>query len=196
MKKPTFAKILIGISIGIAIAFGVLFAAGIGSLIYMSYRNPRDPIYQTEMTDFELHVQGGETAELRASMQRESQEFVEKLKIKTLRCFLFRGHTNRPIYCIVMVGGIPPDTDLPGHMQKTLPLKRNPWVLSALRLSGADVREEDLCRKWIPDPFFAGQVYVCRDRIVFYTAAANPTFLLKETDKRAFLEKYISPKKK
>lgn len=196
MKKPTFAKIIIGISIGIGIAFGVLFAAGIGSIIYMSYRNPRDPIYQAEMTDFEFHVQGGETAELRASMQRESHEFVEKLKIKTLRCFLFRGHTNRPIYCILMVGSIPPDADIPGSMQKKLPLKRNPWVLSALQLSGADVRGEDVCREWIPDPFFAGQVYVCRDRIVFYTAAANPTVLRKETDKRAFLEKYISPKKK
>lgn len=191
-----FAKIIIGISIGIGIAFVVLFAAGIGSIIYMSYRNPRDPIYQTEMTDFELRVQGGETAELRAAMQRESQEFVEKLKIKTLRCFLFRGHANRPIYCILMVGSIPPDADLPGSMQKALPLKRNPWVLSALQLSGADVREEDLCREWIPDPFFAGQVYVCRDRIVFYTVTMNPTVLRTEADKRAFLEKYISPKKK
>ena len=196
MKKPTFEKIVIWILIGISIAFGGLFAAGIGSIIYMSYRNPRDPICQTDMTDFELLVQGGENADLRASMQRESQEFVEKLKIKTLRCFLFRGHANRPIYCILMVGSIPPDAELPGSMQKTLPLKRNPWVLSALQLSGADVRGEDVCREWIPDPFFAGQVYVCRDRIVFCTVAANPTFLRKETDKRAFLEKYISPKKK
>ena len=81
-------------------------------------------------------------------------------------------------------------------MQKTLPLKSNPWVLSALRLSGADVREEDVCRKLIPDPFFAEQVYVCRDRIVFYTAATNPTILRDDADKRAFLEKYISPRKK
>ena len=196
MNKAIFEKIIIRILIGIGIAFGVLFAAGIGSIIYMSYRNPRDPIYQTDMTDFELLVQGGENADLRASMQRESQEFVEKLKIKTLRCFLFRGHANRPTYCILMVGSIPPEADLPGYMQKTLPLKRNPWVLSALQLSGADVRGEDVCREWIPDPFFAGQVYVCRDRIVFYTAAANPTILRTEADKRAFLEKYISPKKK
>ena len=195
MKKPTFEKIVIWILIGIGIAFGGLFAAGIGSIIYMSYRNPRDPIYQTDMTDFELLVQGGENADLRASMQRESQEFVEKLKIKTLRCFLFRGHANRPTYCILMVGSIPPDADLSEYEPRTIQL-RNPWVRSALKLSGAEVPEDDVCRELEHYLLADRRVFVWRDRIVFSTVAANPTFLLKEADKRAFLEKYISPRKK
>ena len=111
MNKAIFEKIIIRILIGIGIAFGVLFAAGIASIIYTSYRNPRVPIYQTEMTDFELHVQSGRDADSRAAMQRELQRSVGKFKLETLRCFLFRGHTNRPIYCILMVGSIPPDAD-------------------------------------------------------------------------------------
>ena len=195
MNKAIFEKIIIRILIGIGIAFGGLFAAGIGSIIYMSYRNQRVPIYQTEMTDFELHVQGGETAELRASMQRESQEFVEKLKIKTLRCFLFRGHASRPIYCILMVGSIPPDADLSEYEPRTIQLK-DPWMRSALKLSGAEVPEEDVCRELEHFSFFDRRVFVWRDRIVFSSTSVNPTVLRKEADKRAFLEQYISPRKK
>ncbi|MBO4630527.1 MAG: hypothetical protein J5858_01255, partial [Lentisphaeria bacterium] len=99
-------------------------------------------------------------------------------------------------YCILMVGSIPPEADLPGYMQKTLPLKRNPWVLSALQLSGAEVPEDDVCRELEHYLLADRRVFVWRDRIVFSTVAANPTFLHKEADKRAFLEKYISPKKK
>ena len=195
MKKPTFAKIIIGISIGIGIAFGVLFAAGIGSIIYMSYCNPRVPIYQTEMTDFELLVQSGRDADSRAAMQRELQRSLEKFKLETLRCFLFRGHANRPIYCILMVGRIPPDADLSEYEPRTIQLK-DPWMRSALKLSGAEVPEEDVCRELEHYSFFDRRVFVWRDRIVFYTVTTNPTVLLKETDKRAFLEKYISLKRK
>ena len=195
MNKAIFEKIIIRILIGICIAFWVLFAAGIGSIIYMSYRNPRVPIYQTEMTDFELHVQSGRDADSRAAMQRELQRSVGKFKLETLRCFLFRGHSNRPTYCILLVGSIPPDADLSEYEPRTIQLK-DPWMRSALKLSGAEVPEEDVCRELEHFSFFDRRVFVWRDRIVFYTAAANPTFLFKEADKRAFLEKYISPKKK
>ena len=195
MNKAIFEKIIIRVLIGIAIAFWGLFAAGIGSLIYRSYRNPRDPIYQTDMTGFELLVQSGRDADSRAAMQRELQRSVGKFKLETLRCFLFRGHANRPTYCILMVGSIPPDADLSEYEPRTIQLK-DPWMRSALKLSGAEVPEEDVCRELEHFSFFDRRVFVWRDRIVFYTAAANPTFLFKETDKRAFLEKYISPKKK
>jgi len=183
-------KVLIGLVAGL----GILFAAGIASIIYTSYRNPRDPIYQADMTDFELLVPGGRDAGSRAEMQRELQRSVEKFKLETLRCFLFRGHANRPIYCILMVGSIPPDADLSEYEPQTIQLK-NPWVRSALKLSGAEVREDDVCRE-LEHYLLDRRVFVWRDRIVFSTVAANPTFLLKEADKRAFLEKYISPRKK
>ena len=195
MNKAIFEKIIIRILIGIGIAFGVLFAAGIGSIIYMSYRNPLDPIHQTDMTGFELLVQSGRDADSRAAMQRELQRSVGKFKLETLRCFLFRGHASRPIYCILMVGSIPPDADLSEYEPRTIQLK-DPWMRSALKLSGAEVPEEDVCRELEHFSFFDRRVFVWRDRIVFSTVAANPTFLLKEADKRAFLEKYISPKKK
>lgn len=194
MNKAIFEKIIIRILIGIGFAFGVLFAAGIGSIIYMSYRNPLDPIYQTDMTGFELLVQSGRNADSRAARQRELQKLAEKFKLETLRCFLFRGHANRPTYCILMVGSIPPDADLSEYEPRTIQLK-DPWVRSALKLSGAEVPEDDVCRKLEHYLLADRRVFVCRGRIVFYTVAANPTFLLKETDKRAFFEKYISPKK-
>lgn len=191
-----FEKFFIKMLICLAVGFWVLVAAGIGSLIYTSYRDPRDPIYQTDISDFELRVQGGRDADSRAAMQRELQNFVEKLKIETLCCFLFRGHTNRPTYCILMVGRIPPDADLSECNQETILLKREPRLLTALKLSGAEVPKEDVCRELEHYSFFDRRVFVWRDRIVFYTVTTNPTVLLKETDKRAFLEKYISLKRK
>jgi hypothetical protein len=194
MSMSNFEKILMKVLIGLVAGLGILFAAGIASIIYTSYRNPRDPIYQADMTDFELLVPGGRDAGSRAEMQRELQRSVEKFKLETLRCFLFRGHANRPIYCILMVGSIPPDADLSEYEPQTIQLK-NPWVRSALKLSGAEVREDDVCRE-LEHYLLDRRVFVWRDRIVFSTVAANPTFLLKEADKRAFLEKYISPRKK
>ena len=195
MNLSKFEKMFIKVLIGLAVGFWILFAVGIAAIIYTSYRNPRDPIYQADMTDFELLVPGGRDAGSRAEMQRELQRSVEKFKLETLRCFLFRGHANRPTYCILMVGTIPPDVDLSECVSRTMQLKRDPWLLSALKLSGAEVREEDLCRELEHFSFIGRRVFVWRDRIVFSTVAANPTFLFKEADKRAFLEKYISPRK-
>ena len=195
MSMSKFEKILIKVLICLAVGLGILFAAGIASIIYTSYRNPLDPIYQTDMTGFELLVQSGRNADSRAARQRELQKLAEKFKLETLRCFLFRGHANRPIYCILMVGSIPPDADLSEYEPRTIQLK-NPWVRSALKLSGAEVPEDDVCRELEHYLLADRRVFVWRDRIVFSTVAANPTFLLKEADKRAFLEKYISPRKK
>ena len=101
MNKAIFKKFIIRILVGIGIAFGVLFAAGIGSIIYMSYRNPRDPIYQTDMTGFELLVQSGRDADSRAAMQRELQRSVGKFKLETLRCFpVFRTVLNMKNWCV------------------------------------------------------------------------------------------------
>ena len=195
MSIPRFEKILIKVLIGLAVGLGILFVAGIASIIYTSYRNPLDPIYQIDITGFELLVQSGRDADSRAAMQRELQRSVGKFKLETLRCFLFRGHSNRPIYCILMVGRIPPDADFSEYEPRTIQLK-DPWVRSALKLSGAEVPKADVCRELEHYSFFDRRVIVWRDRIVFSTVAANPTFLLKEADKRAFLEKYISPRKK
>ena len=195
MSIPRFEKILMKVLIGLVAGLGILFAAGIASIIYTSYRNPLDPIYQTDTTGFELLVQSGRNADSRAARQRELQKLAEKFKLETLRCFLFRGHANRPTYCILMVGSIPPDADLSEYEPRTIQLK-NPWVRSALKLSGAEVPEDDVCRELEHYLLADRRVFVWRDRIVFSTVAANPTFLFKEADKRAFLEKYISPKKK
>ncbi|OQA85109.1 MAG: hypothetical protein BWY31_02125 [Lentisphaerae bacterium ADurb.Bin242] len=194
MSIPRFEKILMKVLIGLVAGLGILFAAGIASIIYTSYRNPLDPIYQTDMTGFEFRVQSGRNADSRAARQRELQKLAEKFKLETLRCFLFRGHANRPTYCILMVGSIPPDADLSEYEPRTIQLK-NPWVRSALKLSGAEVPEDDVCRD-LEHYLLDRRVFVWRDRIVFSTVAANPTFLFKEADKRAFLEKYISPRKK
>ena len=190
-----FEKIFIKVLIGLAVGIWILFVVGIASIIYTSYRNPLDPIHQTGMTGFEFLVQSGRNADSRAAMQRELQRSVGKFKLETLRCFLFRGHASRPIYCILMVGSIPPDADLSEYEPRTIQLK-DPWMRSALKLSGAEVPEEDVCRELEHFSFFDRRVFVWRDRIVFSTVATNPTFLHKEVDKRAFLEKYISPQKK
>ena len=87
------------------------------------------------------------------------------------------------------------EADLSEYEPRTIQLK-DPWMRSALKLSGAEVPEDDVCRDLEHYLLADRRVFVWRDRIVFSTVATNPTFLQKEADKRAFLEKYISPKKK
>ena len=101
MKKSKLAnavkKVLIGLTVSIAVLFALLFVVGIPTMFYISYKSLRVPIYQIVMTDFELVVQPeGISDNLRSELQQELQSFIDKFEIKTLQCFVFKDHPNRP----------------------------------------------------------------------------------------------------
>ena len=79
-------KILIGIGIGI-VAFIVL---GFGFTIYLSYKGARVPVYQTEITDFEM--QKPKAKFYAEETQSKMQKLLDTLGVKTLKCFIF--HTK------------------------------------------------------------------------------------------------------
>ena len=184
------------ISIGFAVFVAVLFAIGIVSLFYNSYKCTRVPIYQTTMTDFELVVQPeGISDNLRSELQQELQSFIDKFEIKTLQCFVFKDHPNRPTYCILMVGRIPADADFSEYAPEKHPLKRNIMLFSTLKLCGAEPQEsEDYLE--LSGCFFDYRVFIYHSHIILEKATWNPTVLRRDEQKRALLEKYISPRKK
>ena len=176
MKKSKLAnavkKVLIGLAVSIAVLFALLFVVGIPTMFYTSYKSLRVPIYQIVMTDFELVVQPeGISDNLRSELQQELQSFIDKFEIKTLQCFVFKDHPNRPTYCILMVGRIPADADFSEYAPEKHPLKRNIMLFSTLKLCGAEPQESE-------------------------DYLENPTVLRRDEQKRALLEKYISPRKK
>ena len=200
MKKSKLAnavkKVLIGLAVSIAVLFALLFIVGIPTMFYTSYKSLRVPIYQVVMTDFELVVQPeGISDNLRSELQQELQSFIDKFEIKTLQCFVFKDHPNRPTYCILMVGRIPADADFSEYAPEKHPLKRNIMLFSTLKLCGAEPQEsEDYLE--LSGCFFDYRVFIYHNYIILEKATWNPTVLRRDEQKRALLEKYISPRKK
>ena len=200
MKKSKLAnavkKVLIGLAVSIAVLFALLFVVGIPTMFYTSYKSLRVPIYQIVMTDFELVVQPeGISDNLRSELQQELQSFIDKFEIKTFQCFVFKDHTNRPTYCILMVGRIPADADFSEYAPEKHPLKRNIMLFSTLKLCGAEPQEsEDYLE--LSGCFFDYRVFIYHSHIILEKATRNPTVLRRDEQKRALLEKYISPRKK
>ncbi len=193
MGKSTLASVIKNLLKGFAISIAVLFAVGILAIFYRSYKSQRVPIYQTVMTDFEVMSRAGYNDEIRSDMQRELQKIIDRFGIKTLNCFLFLGHTNRPNYSILMVGRIPADADFSGYAPEKHTLKRNIMLFSALKLCGAEPLERDdylelygcLCDY---------RVFIYRSYVILEKDTWNPTALLDDEQKRTFLEQYIRPR--
>ena len=196
MEKSKLVNVIKKISIGFAVFFAVLFVIGIVSLFYNSYKCTRVPIYQTTMTDFELVVQPeGRTDGSRSEEQHNLQNLIDKFEIITLQCFVFQGHPQRPSYCILLVGTLPTDADFSEYSLEKHPLKSGERVFSALKLCGADPKENEEYLE-LRDYFFDYWVYIYHNQIIFETWANNPTYLLRDEQKREFLGKYIVPREK
>ena len=85
-------KILIGVSVGIA-AFIVL---GIWAMIYQSYKCAAVPVYQAEISNFELLP----LIDIHKELSAQENKFLEQNGIKTLNCFIFQGKSaTYDLYC-------------------------------------------------------------------------------------------------
>ena len=197
MGKSKLVNVIKKISIGFDVFFAVLVVIGFVSLFYNSYKCTRVPIYQTTMTDFELVVQPeGRSDDSRSEEQHNLQNLIDKFEIITLQCFVFQGHPQRPSYCILLVGTLPTDADFSEYSLEKHPLKSGERVFSALKLCGAEPMENEEYLEFSHSFIFGYQIYIYHDRIIFVTWANNPTYLLRDEQKREFLGKYIVPRKK
>ena len=197
MGKSKLVNVIKKISIGFAVFFAVFVVIGFVSLFYNSYKCTRVPIYQTTMTDFELVVQPeGRSDDSRSEEQHNLQNLIDKFEIITLQCFVFQGHPQRPSYCILLVGTLPTDADFSEYSLEKHPLKSGERVFSALKLCGAEPMENEEYLEFSHSFIFGYQIYIYHDRIIFVTWANNPTYLLRDEQKREFLGKYIVPREK
>ncbi|MBP5781973.1 MAG: hypothetical protein J6W04_00360, partial [Bacteroidales bacterium] len=96
---------------------------------------------------------------------------------------------------IMMVGQIPADTVFSEYAPEKHPLKRNIILFSALKLCGAEPQERDDYLE-LNGCLFDYRVFIYHSHIILEKATWNPTVLRRDEQKRALLEKYISPRKK
>ncbi len=179
MNPDSLRKSAIRIIIWIGVFFAVLAAVGIGEILWKSYKNPRTPVYQSTMTDFEIpdeFVLG----------EHVTQKFNE-WGIKQLDCFIFHGHSHHPNYYICVVGKFADNTILPKPC-RTHSFADNVDIFTALNLAGANADySENLYEidTWL---------YLYKNRIIYKIAGKHSKFLTKECDKQSYLEKHIRPR--
>ena len=179
-------KILIGIGIGI-VAYIVL---GFGFTIYLSYKGGRIPVYQTEITDFEM--QKPKVKVNAEEMQSEMQKLLDTLGVKTLKCFIFHANPNRTVYRIIMVGNIttPKDKDFSEYLHEESLLKDD-TLLSTLELCGISPLQNKVYTKLTGLLPNASPIYINKNHIILDQVVLNKKYLKSDEEMKAFLEKII-----
>ncbi|MFA6998870.1 MAG: hypothetical protein GX280_02300 [Lentisphaerae bacterium] len=183
------------IIIGSVITFAGFFILGIGVIVYNSYKCARIPVYQTVITDFEIQpLKIKVSKDLHAEMLVEIQKIIEQFEIKTLQCFIFQGHSQRPSYLVNMVGKISDNKTLANISEQKLPLNDHTILQATLKLCGANPKEDDsffeLNVLWIH------KILIYKNYIIISMSVSNPTYLNSDAEKQAFLEKFIRNKKR
>ena len=174
-------KILIGIGIGI-VAFIVL---GIGIMIYQSYKCATVPVYQAEISNFELLP----LVDTLKDWSAHENKFLEQNGIKTLNCFIFQGNPQRPIYIVFMISKLPDDkmfTDI--SKEKDL-LNKLPQLRTALNLCGANAAENDYYFRL--QDYGLHNMLIYRDYLIYHPLPSVDTYLNTDAQKRTFLGKFI-----
>ncbi len=217
MEKSKMAnvikKLLIGFAVAIAVLFALLFAVGIITIFYTDYKCQRVPIFQTVMTDFEVMQPQEAKDDFHSNSQRDIQKIIDRFEIKTLQCFIFQTHNLRPFYRVYMVGVIPENADYSEYKLEKYPMKKDKRLFNTLKLCGAEPLEsedylisidnfmgeadplESKDYLILIDNFMVG-VAIYHNRIILCTGSANPTFLNNDAEKKAYLEQFISQRKK
>ena len=182
-------KILIGIGIGI-VAFIVL---GFGFTIYLSYKGARVPVYQTEITDFEM--QKPKVKVNAEEMQSEMQKLLDTLGVKTLKCFIFHVNPNRTVYRIIMVGNIttPKDKDFSEYLHEESLLKDD-TLLSTLELCGISPQQNKVYTKLTGLLSNASPIYINKNHIILDQVMLSEKFLKNDEQKKTFLQQIIRPR--
>ena len=182
-------KILIGIGIGI-VAFIVL---GFGFTIYLSYKGARVPVYQTEITDFEM--QKPKVKVNAEEMQSEMQKLLDTLGVKTLKCFIFHVNPNRTVYRIIMVGNIttPKDKDFSEYLHEESLLKDD-TLLSTLELCGISPQQNKVYTKLTGLLPNASPIYINKNHIILDQVILSEKVLKNDEQKKTFLQQIIRPR--
>ena len=182
-------KILIGIGIGI-VAYIVL---GFGFTIYLSYKGGRIPVYQTEITDFEMQKP---TVKFYAEeSQSEMHKLLDTLGVKTLKCFIFHTNPNRTVYRIIMVGNIttPKDIDFSEYLHEESLLKDD-TLLSTLELCGISPLQNKVYTKLPGLLAYASPIYINKNHIILDQVMRSEKVLKNDEQKKTFLQQIIRPR--
>ena len=174
-------KILIGIGIGI-VAFIVL---GIGIMIYQSYKCATVPVYQAEISNFELLPLVDTLKDLSA----HENKFLDQNGIKTLNCFIFQGNPQRPIYVVFMISKLPDDKMLTDISKEKHLLKKLPRLRTALKLCGVNAAENDYYFRL--QDYGLHNMLIYRDYLIYHPLPSVDTYLNTDAQKRTFLGKFI-----
>ena len=174
----------------ILISFAILVSLGIGFISYLSYKGGRVPVYQTEITDFEM--QKPKVKVNAEEMQSEIQKLLDTLGVKTLKCFIFHTNPNRTVYRIIMVGNIttPKDKDFSEYLHEESLLKDD-TLLSTLELCGISPLQNKVYTKLsglLPN---ASPIYINKNHIILDQLMLSEKVLKNDEQKKTFLEEII-----
>ena len=174
----------------ILISFAILVSLGIGFISYLSYKGGRVPVYQTEITDFEM--QKPKVKVNAEEMQSEMQKLLDTLGVKTLKCFIFHTNPNRTVYRIIMVGNIttPKDIDFSEYLHEESLLKDD-TLLSTLELCGISPLQNKVYTKVAGLLANASPIYISKNHFIFDLVATSKKYLQNDEEIKAFLERFI-----
>ena len=184
--KITGKKLLV-----FCIALLLLLAISAG--VYELFQGERVPVYQTEITDFEM--QKPKAKFYAEETQSEMQKLLDSLGVKTLKCFIFHTNPNRTIYRIIMVGNIttPKDIDFSEYLHEESLLKDD-TLLSTLELCGISPLQNKVYTKLsglLPN---ASPIYINKNHIILDQVILSEKVLKNDEQKKTFLEEIIRPR--
>ena len=180
------STILVSLGVGVAVIIGL----GIGFISYQSYKGARVPVYQTEISDFEM--QKPKVKVYAEEMQSEIQKLLDTLGVKTLKCFIFHANPNRTVYRIIMVGNITThkDKDFSEYLHEESLLKDD-TLLSTLELCGISPQQNKVYTKLTGLLPNASPIYINKNHIILDQLMLSEKVLKNDEQKKTFLEEII-----
>ena len=174
----------------ILISFAILVSLGIGFISYLTYKGARIPVYQAEITDFEM--QKPKVKVNAEEMQSEMQKLLDTLGVKTLKCFIFHANPNRTVYRIIMVGNIttPKDIDFSEYLHEESLLKDD-TLLSTLELCGISPLQNKVYTKLAGLLANASPIYINKNHIILDQVILSEKVLKNDEQKKTFLQQII-----
>ena len=177
----------------------LLLLLAISVVVYESYQGARVPVYQTEITDFEM--QKPKIKVYAEEIQSEMQKLLDTLGVKTLKCFIFHTNPNRTVYRIIMVGNIttPKDIDFSEYM---LVLEESflmddlmdDTLLSTLELCRISPLQNKVYTKLVGFLPNAGTININKSHIILDQVIRSEKVLKNDEQKKTFLQQIIRPR--
>ena len=171
----------------------LLLLLAISVVVYESYQGARVPVYQTEITDFEM--QKPKIKVYAEEIQSEMQKLLDTLGVKTLKCFIFHANPNRTVYRIIMVGNIttPKDIDFSEYVLEESLLKDD-TLLSTLEFCGISPLQNKVYTKLAGLLANASPIYINKNHIILDQVMLSEKVLKNDEQKKTFLQQIIRPR--